>query len=202
MSRPSAGRLSANARVRLRLTPLLASPTRYNRGGLFSWAVGADERNSSRHILQLDQAALGLPSSAYYSANGTNANVLQAYERYMIRLAQMLHRSELLYRKQSKYEALMRRDRPKDNATLPPALELHLGSERLFELSALFDRPAGSNVAPDLKNYEHQLLDEFEADKEIERQMKLVLQFEVELANVSPVSFPFSFRVSLAIGLK
>lgn len=38
----------------------------YNRGGLFTWAVGADERNSTRNIIQLDQGGLGLPSRDYY----------------------------------------------------------------------------------------------------------------------------------------
>lgn len=38
----------------------------FNRGGLFSWAVGADERNSSRNVIQIDQSGLGLPSRDYY----------------------------------------------------------------------------------------------------------------------------------------
>ncbi|GFT80322.1 endothelin-converting enzyme homolog, partial [Nephila pilipes] len=38
----------------------------YSRGGLFSWGVGEDERNSSRNILQLDQGGLGLPTRDYY----------------------------------------------------------------------------------------------------------------------------------------
>lgn len=46
----------------------------YNRGGLFSWAVGADERNSTRNIIQLDQGGLGLPSRDYY-LNKTDKNV-------------------------------------------------------------------------------------------------------------------------------
>lgn len=47
----------------------------YNRGGLFSWAVGADERNSTRNIIQLDQGGLGLPSRDYY-LNKTDKNVV------------------------------------------------------------------------------------------------------------------------------
>lgn len=53
----------------------------YNRGGLFSWAVGADERNSTRNIIQLDQGGLGLPSRDYY-LNKTDKNVcIAATER-------------------------------------------------------------------------------------------------------------------------
>lgn len=40
-------------------------------------------------------------------------------------------------------------------------------------------------IIGDVKGYEKNLLKEYEEDKEIERQMKLVLQFEIELANVS-----------------
>ena len=28
---------------------------KYNMGGLFAWAVGEDDRNSSRHVIQIDQ---------------------------------------------------------------------------------------------------------------------------------------------------
>lgn len=50
----------------------------YNRGGLFSWAVGADERNSTRNIIQLDQGGLGLPSRDYY-LNKTDKNVVSSF---------------------------------------------------------------------------------------------------------------------------
>lgn len=50
----------------------------YNRGGLFSWAVGADERNSTRNIIQLDQSGLGLPSRDYY-INKTNNKDVSSY---------------------------------------------------------------------------------------------------------------------------
>ena len=164
--------------------------------------MGTDERNSSRHVLQLDQAALGLPSTAYYNTSAGTSNVLQAYEKYMIRLAQLLHRSQQLYRKQTKY-AILLRERQKEsgtagtgasatggkNVTRPNGVSSNLDlrlSERLMELSSLFDLEAEATTKPDqLKNYEQLLLDEIEADKEIERQMKLVLQFEIELANVS-----------------
>lgn len=46
----------------------------YNRAGFFSWAVGADERNSTRNVIQLDQNGLGLPSRDFY-LNKTDKNV-------------------------------------------------------------------------------------------------------------------------------
>lgn len=62
----------------------------YNRGGLFSWAVGADERNSTKNIIQLDQGGLGLPSRDYY-LNKTDKNVvLEAYLFYMDKVAELM----------------------------------------------------------------------------------------------------------------
>jgi anti-sigma28 factor (negative regulator of flagellin synthesis) len=132
---------------------------------------------------------LGLPSTAYYNTTGGVSNVLQAYEKYMIRLAQLLHRSEQLYRKQSKYASLLRQRQQQTGSTNQTSaasnIELKL-SERLMKLKSVYDSDSAHAVEPeDLMNYEQVLLDEFEADKEIERQMKLVLHFEIELANVS-----------------
>lgn len=57
----------------------------YNRGGLFSWAVGADERNSTKNIIQLDQGGLGLPSRDYY-LNKTDKNIV-SYEPNILAFA-------------------------------------------------------------------------------------------------------------------
>ncbi len=48
----------------------------YNRGGLFSWAVGADERNSTKNIIQVDQSGLGLPSRDYYLNRNSDDEVI------------------------------------------------------------------------------------------------------------------------------
>lgn len=62
----------------------------YNRGGLFSWAVGADERESTKNIIQLDQGGLGLPSRDYY-LNKTDKNaVIEAYLDYMIKIGELM----------------------------------------------------------------------------------------------------------------
>ena len=50
----------------------------YNRGGLFSWGVGEDERNSSRNILQLDQGGLGLPTRDYYLNKSKDDEVIKS----------------------------------------------------------------------------------------------------------------------------
>lgn len=56
---------------------------------MFSWAVGTDERNSSRNVIQLDQGGLGLPSRDYF-INNTNKNVVDAYFSYMVKIAELM----------------------------------------------------------------------------------------------------------------
>lgn len=53
---------------------------RYNMGGLFNWEVGEDDRNSTRHIIQIDQGGLTLPTRDYYLNVTAHAKVLEAYE--------------------------------------------------------------------------------------------------------------------------
>ncbi|XP_064461108.1 endothelin-converting enzyme homolog isoform X2 [Ornithodoros turicata] len=62
----------------------------YSRSGLFSWAVGEDERNSSRHILQVDQGGLLLPSRDYYLNKSADDKVLTAYHLYMTTVGVLL----------------------------------------------------------------------------------------------------------------
>lgn len=62
----------------------------YNMGGLFGWAVGEDDRNSSRHVLQIDQGGLGLPTRENYLNKTQHKKVLDAYLDYMIKVAVLL----------------------------------------------------------------------------------------------------------------
>lgn len=66
----------------------------YSRSGLFSWAVGEDDRNSSRHILQVDQGGLILPSRDYYLNKSADDKVLTAYLSYMTAIGVLLGGSE------------------------------------------------------------------------------------------------------------
>uniref|UniRef100_A0A1B0CGE7 M13 family peptidase n=3 Tax=Lutzomyia longipalpis TaxID=7200 RepID=A0A1B0CGE7_LUTLO len=63
---------------------------RYNMGGLFGWAVGEDDRNSSRHIIQIDQGGLTLPTRDNYLNRTAHEKVLTAYLDYMTRVAVLL----------------------------------------------------------------------------------------------------------------
>lgn len=63
---------------------------KYNIGALFSYAVGEDDRNSSRHILQIDQSGLTLPTRDNYLNKTEHAKVLEAYLDYMTKVGVLL----------------------------------------------------------------------------------------------------------------
>ncbi|XP_073991312.1 M13 family metallopeptidase neprilysin 3 isoform X3 [Rhodnius prolixus] len=63
---------------------------RYNMGGLFSWAVQEDDRNSSLHIIQVDQGGLTLPTRDTYLNATANEKILHAYLEYMTEIGVLL----------------------------------------------------------------------------------------------------------------
>ena len=67
---------------------------RYNMGGLFTWAIGEDDKNSSRHIIQIDQGGLTLPTRDNYINKTAHEKVLTAYLDYMVRVAVLLDANE------------------------------------------------------------------------------------------------------------
>lgn len=67
---------------------------KYNMGGLFSWTVGEDDRNSTRHIIQIDQGGLSLPTRDNYINKTAHAKVLAAYLDYMVRVTVLLGANE------------------------------------------------------------------------------------------------------------
>lgn len=63
----------------------------YNMGGLFGWAVGEDDRNSSKHIIQIDQGGLTLPTRDNYINKTTqHEKILNAYLDYMTKIGVLL----------------------------------------------------------------------------------------------------------------
>lgn len=62
----------------------------YNLGGLFNWAVSEDDRNSSQHVIVLDQGGLNLPTRDSYLNKTGNQKVLNAYLDYMTRICVLL----------------------------------------------------------------------------------------------------------------
>lgn len=62
----------------------------YNLGGLFNWAVTEDDRNSSKHVIVLDQGGLNLPTRDNYLNKTAHKKVLDAYLDYMTRICVLL----------------------------------------------------------------------------------------------------------------
>lgn len=60
-------------------------------GALFSFSVGEDDKNSSRHVLQVDQSGLALPTrDNYLNKTDAHLNILKAYLEYMTKVGVLL----------------------------------------------------------------------------------------------------------------
>lgn len=67
----------------------------YNMGGLFGWAVGEDDRNSSKHIIQIDQGGLTLPTRGHYiDKTVQHRKISAAYLDYMTKVGVLLGSSD------------------------------------------------------------------------------------------------------------
>lgn len=60
---------------------------KYNIGAFFSYAVGEDDRNSTRHVLQIDQSGLTLPTRENYLNKTEHAKILTAYLDYIAKVS-------------------------------------------------------------------------------------------------------------------
>lgn len=98
----------------------------------------------------------------------------------MIKVAQLLRKSEKYLNRTNGTQSLD--DSQFSYRTDDDDSDLDRFQSTLNLLSENFVNENGYTA--NIKDYEKNLLEEYEEDKEIERQMKLVLQFEIELANV------------------
>lgn len=74
---------------------------RYNFNCLFGWAIGEDDKNSSRHIIQIDQGGLTLPTPDYYdNRTDMHRKVLHEYIEYMTKVCVLLGANETDARRQ------------------------------------------------------------------------------------------------------
>ncbi|XP_055984412.1 membrane metallo-endopeptidase-like 1 [Sorex fumeus] len=64
--------------------------SRFNRRVLIDLFIWNDDQNSSRHIIYIDQPALGMPTREYYFSDGINQKVRDAYLQFMMSVAAML----------------------------------------------------------------------------------------------------------------
>ncbi|NXH20505.1 NEP protein, partial [Bucco capensis] len=64
--------------------------SRYGKKVLINFFVGTDDKNSSAHIIHIDQPGLGLPSRDYYECTGAYQEACSAYVDFMISVAKLI----------------------------------------------------------------------------------------------------------------
>uniref|UniRef100_A0A8C3MYD0 Membrane metalloendopeptidase like 1 n=1 Tax=Geospiza parvula TaxID=87175 RepID=A0A8C3MYD0_GEOPR len=75
--------------------------SRFNKRVLIDMFVWNDDRDSSRHIIYIDQPSLGMPSRDYYFNGGNYQRVREAYLQFMITLAKMIREDKNVSRDDS-----------------------------------------------------------------------------------------------------
>ncbi|XP_036415110.1 membrane metallo-endopeptidase-like 1 [Colossoma macropomum] len=68
---------------------LAALNAHYNKKILLEMFVWPDDRDSSRHIIHIDQPSLGMPSRDYYLNDGNYRKVREAYLQFMVSMAKI-----------------------------------------------------------------------------------------------------------------
>ncbi|XP_077288912.1 M13 family metallopeptidase neprilysin 3 isoform X1 [Arctopsyche grandis] len=66
----------------------------YNLGGLFNWAVGEDDKSSSKHVIIIDQGGLNLPTRDNYLNKTSHKKILDAYLEFMTKISVLLGGNE------------------------------------------------------------------------------------------------------------
>jgi len=74
---------------------------KYNRGGLFEWSVSADEKQSTKNVLDLQQSGLLMPRD-YYLNKTDEDEVMVAYLDFMTKIGVLLGAEEASARAQMK----------------------------------------------------------------------------------------------------
>ncbi|XP_050758757.1 neprilysin [Gymnogyps californianus] len=64
--------------------------SRYGKKVLINFFVGTDDKNSTAHIIHIDQPGLGLPSRDYYECTGAYREACSAYVDFMISVAKLI----------------------------------------------------------------------------------------------------------------
>lgn len=109
---------------------------KYSIGALFSYAVNEDDRNSSRHVLQIDQSGLSLPTREnYLNKTEQHEKVLKAYLEYMTKVGVLLKGEENTTRDQM--QAVMDFETRLANITTPS--DLKRDEESIYNLMTIAD---------------------------------------------------------------
>ncbi|KAI4454811.1 zinc metalloprotease family m13 neprilysin-related [Holotrichia oblita] len=106
---------------------------KYYIGALFSYAVGEDDRNSSRHVIQIDQSGLTLPTRQYYLNKTEHGKVIEAYLDYMIKVGVLLGGN--LNETKTQMQAVLDFETRLANITTPS--ELRRDEESLYNLMTI-----------------------------------------------------------------
>ncbi|NXW92005.1 NEP protein, partial [Alopecoenas beccarii] len=64
--------------------------SRYGKKVLINFFVGTDDKNSTAHIIHIDQPGLGLPSRDYYECTGAYQEACSAYVDFMVSVAKLI----------------------------------------------------------------------------------------------------------------
>ncbi|NXE76144.1 NEP protein, partial [Cochlearius cochlearius] len=64
--------------------------SRYGKKVLINFFVGTDDKNSTAHIIHIDQPGLGLPSRDYYECTGAYKEACSAYVEFMTSVAKLI----------------------------------------------------------------------------------------------------------------
>ncbi|XP_061493081.1 neprilysin [Rhineura floridana] len=64
--------------------------SQYGKKVIISLFVGTDDKNSTQHIIHIDQPGLGLPSRDYYECTGVYTEACSAYVDFMISVAKLI----------------------------------------------------------------------------------------------------------------
>lgn len=63
----------------------------FQASGFFTWSVGEDDKNSSLHVIQIDQGGLSLPAKEYYNLEDNSSKpVLEAFREMIVEVAVLL----------------------------------------------------------------------------------------------------------------
>ncbi|NXO97350.1 NEP protein, partial [Certhia brachydactyla] len=83
--------------------------SRYGKKVLINFFVGTDDKNSTAHIIHIDQPGLGLPSRDYYECTGAYQEACSAYVDFMISVAKLIRQERNISINESEISAQMTR---------------------------------------------------------------------------------------------
>ncbi|NXX62665.1 NEP protein, partial [Scopus umbretta] len=83
--------------------------SKYGKKVLINFFVGTDDKNSTAHIIHIDQPGLGLPSRDYYECTGAYEEACSAYVDFMISVAKLILQERNITFNESKISEEMKR---------------------------------------------------------------------------------------------